>query len=214
MKGLILKDLYAIKSFSKQYGMVLAFMLIWSVFMKDSSFIYVFSIMMGAMVIFSVISLDEAVSFNGFALTMPVSIKTLIKEKYLLFIITISIGTVFSLFVNFIMILLPLQSFEGFHLREIMPVLSLFVVGISAAFPIILKKGVEKGRYVYIAAMLGIGAVIYIGAKICINYEISLDAMENMPGILYGGIFAVICIGSLAISYLVSVKLTKNKQWQ
>ncbi len=213
MKGLILKDLYIIKSFGKQYGMVLAFMLIWSVFMKTSSFIYVFAIMMGAMVILSVITLEEAVSFNRFALTMPISVKTLIREKYLLFIITISIGVAVSLLSNLLMILLPFLTFEGFSLREILPVLTIFVVGTSITLPVIFQKGAEKGRYAYIASMLGMGAMIYIGVKICINFDISLDGMETMSGVLYGVIFAVICIVSLVISYLVSVRLTKNKEW-
>lgn len=213
MKGLILKDLYTIKSFGKQYGMVMAFMLIWSVFMKTASFIYVFPIMLGAMVILSVITLDEAVSFNRFALTMPVNVKTLIGEKYLLFIITISMGAAFSLLVNLIMLLFPFPVFEGFNWREIMPVLSLFVVGTSIAFPVIFRKGAEKGRYAYISAMLGMGAIIFIGVKLCIKYDISLDVLETMSGVLYGGIFAVICIGSLVLSYLVSVRLTKNRQW-
>lgn len=213
MKGLILKDLYTVKSFGKQYGMVLVFMLIWSVFMRTASFIYVFAIMMGAMVILSVVSLDEAVSFNCFALTMPVNVRTLIKEKYLFFIITTGIGIGVSLIINLIMMLLSFQAFMTFGWRELLPVLTVFAVGTAIALPVIFSKGVEKGRYAYIAAMLGMGAVICIGGRWCTHNGISLDELETMPGILYGGIFALICIISLGISYFVSIAVTKNKQW-
>lgn len=213
MKGFVLKDLYTIKSFGKQYGLVLAFMLIWAIFMKTIAFIYVYSIMMGAMMILSVISLDEAVSFNRFALTMPVNARMLIKEKYLLFIITTGMGAVISVATNLIMILLPFQAIQEFSWREMMPVLTVFVIGTAIALPVIFKMGAEKGRYAYIAAMLGMGAVIYVGVKMCHHYGISLDGMETMSGVLYGGAFAVICIISLVISYLASIRLIKNKQW-
>lgn len=213
MKGLILKDFYTVKSFGKQYGLVLAFMLIWAIFMKTISFIYIYSIMLGAMMILSMVSMDEAVSFNRFALTMPVNVRMLIKEKYLFFIITTGMGIVISIAINIIMILLPLRAFQTFDWREILPVLAVFVIGTSIALPVIFKIGAEKGRYAYIAAMLGMAAIIYGAVKLCDYYGISLDGLETVSGALYGIIFAAICIISLVISYLSSVRMIKDRQW-
>ena len=96
---------------------------------------------------------------------------------------------------------------------EIMPSVTLFVIGTAIAFPVILRKGTEKGRYVYIASMLGMGGIIYVAAKICQKNNIPLDALEAIPGVLYAAVFAGICIISLVISYFVSVRAVKNKEW-
>lgn len=213
MKGLILKDLYTVKSFARYYGMVLAFMMIWAFFMKELSFIYIYSIMLGAMMILSVASQEEAVSFNRFALTMPVNTKMLVREKYFLFIITTGVGMIISFTINIIMILLPFQEFQMLIWRDVLPVLTVFVIGTSVELPVIFKLGVEKGRYVYIAVMLGMAAMIYAGVKICDYYDISLDVMETTSGALYGMIFVLICVISLVISYLISIRAIKNREW-
>ena len=76
MKGLVLKDLYYLRGFAKQYLLILVFMAVWSVMVKNSSFIATYLLVMGNTLLLSTSSMDEAVSFNRFALTMPVSRST------------------------------------------------------------------------------------------------------------------------------------------
>lgn len=212
MKGLILKDLYALKGMGKQYVIVILFMLLWAIGMKTPSFVYVFSIMMGAMVILSSLTLDEAISFNRFALTMPVNVNTLIKAKYVLFLITMGLGVGVSCILMFIMQLLPVQM-EGFDYLEMVPVMTIFIVGTSIALPVIFQKGAEKGRYAYIASMLGMGAVFYGILKLCTACGISLEEMAAMNEEMFAVVSVGICIVSLLISYQVSVKLVRKKEW-
>lgn len=221
MKGLILKDLYIIKSFGKQYGIAMACMTVWAVFMKQVSFIYTYAIVMGAMLILSTFSWEEAVSFNRLALTMPVSGRMLVREKYLLFLLTMGTELLLALglnlllpLINILMMLLNFQMFENFEWREVLLVLTVFVIGMAITLPVVCWKGAEKGRYAYMAAMLGTGALIYIivvKSQDKLNFLFTL--LETMPGMLYVGFFAAICFAVLGISYLVSVRLTKNKEW-
>lgn len=94
-----------------------------------------------------------------------------------------------------------------------MPSVTIFVIGTAIAFPVILSKGAEKGRYVYIAAMFGMGAGIYLAAKFCQSNNISLDVLETIPNWLYVILFTGICTISLVISYFVSLKAVQNKEW-
>lgn len=213
MKGLILKDLYLIKGFAKQYVIVLAFMTIWAIAMKAMSFLGIYFILMGAMILLSVMSLDDAVSFNRFALTMPISERTLIQSKYLIFILTVSAGGAIALIISGIVSFLPVEMNQEFGWREIMPSLTLFVVATSIAFPVIWLKGAEKGRYAYMVAILGLGGIVYVAAKACLKYNISLDALETLPNALFVGVFACICMIALLISYFVSVFLVRKKDW-
>lgn len=213
MKGLILKDLYLIKAFAKQYVIVLAFMTIWAIAMKAMSFLGIYFILMGAMILLSVMSLDDAVSFNRFALTMPISERTLIQSKYLIFILTVSAGGAIALIISGIVSFLSVEMNQEFGWQEIMPSLTLFVVATSIAFPVIWLKGAEKGRYAYMAAILGLGGIVYVAVKVCLKYNISLDALETLPNALFVGVFACICMIALLISYFVSVFLVRKKEW-
>lgn len=109
MKGLILKDLYLLKGFGKQYGIILAFMALWGLVMKAVSFLCIYAVLMGAMIILSIMTLDDAVSFNRFVLTMPVNERTLIKSKYFLFIISVGAGAFIAFLVSSAAAVLPVE---------------------------------------------------------------------------------------------------------
>ena len=86
MKGLILKDFYYLKGFIRTYLLILVFMAVWSVMVKNSSFIVTYLLVIGNTLILSISTMDEAVSFNRFALTMPINMKMLVKAKYILLV--------------------------------------------------------------------------------------------------------------------------------
>ena len=64
MKGLLLKDLNMLKRYGKQYGIVFAIMSVWAIGMKSISFVSMYSILLGGMLVLSTMTLDEAVNFN------------------------------------------------------------------------------------------------------------------------------------------------------
>ena len=100
MKGLLLKDLYTVYSYKKQYTLIVGFMLIWAIFMKNVAFISIYMLILGGMLVLSSMSTDEAVHFNRLALTMPISPATLVKSKYILLIITMGGGTILACIIN------------------------------------------------------------------------------------------------------------------
>lgn len=214
MKGLIIKDLCSISNYKKQYALILAFMSVWSIFSKSFSFLAMYSILLGGMMVLSVMSMDEAVHFNRYALTMPISVKTLVKEKYVLVCICIGAGSLLALIVEAIAMSTP--WYEGTAEWIMINCLSsFFLIVYTITLPIIFKYGVEKARYAYMAVMLVMGAVIGISVYLTRNTTVMLfDGVPHLVDnlLLTGGLWIIDAI-VLVISYQVSLKAVRNKEW-
>lgn len=50
MKGLLLKDLYNVKGFARQYVIVILAMAVWGVCMKNISFVSIYMVILGGMI--------------------------------------------------------------------------------------------------------------------------------------------------------------------
>lgn len=214
MKGLIIKDLCSISNYKKQYALILAFMSVWSIFSKSFSFLAMYSILLGGMMVLSVMSMDEAVHFNRYALTMPISVKTLVKEKYVLVCICIGAGSLLALIVEAIAMSTP--WYEGTAEWIMINCLSsFFLIAYTITLPIIFKYGVEKARYAYMAVILVMGAVIGIAVYLTKNMPVMLfDGVPHLVDnlLLTGGLWIVDAI-VLVISCQVSLKAVRNKEW-
>lgn len=209
MKGLILKELYILRGFGKQYLLILAFLLIWAISTKSFSFIIVYVALIGSQIAMSTMAADEAVSFSRFALTMPIDRKMLIRSKYALFLGTILGGVVVSITLNLVFFMSSFGADNYFTWEGLAAVVSVFVVGNAISMPVMFKAGVEKARYVTIFTMLIMSGVFVAGIKLG-GLE---DKLENFSG----GVFSILCIAvavmAVVISYFTAVKITEKKEW-
>ncbi|MBD5471813.1 MAG: ABC-2 transporter permease [Lachnospiraceae bacterium] len=214
MKGLLIKDLCSISNYKKQYALILAFICVWSILSKSFSFLAMYSILLGGMMVLSVMSMDEAVHFNRYALTMPISVKTLVKEKYVLVCICIGAGSLLALIVEVIAMSTP--WYEGTIEWVVINCISaFFLIAYTITLPIIFKYGVEKARYVYMAVMLVMGGAIGISVYLTRNTAVMLfdgipHPMDNL--LLTGGLWILDAI-VIVISCQVSLKVVRDKEW-
>lgn len=214
MKGLLIKDLYAISNFKRQYGLILLFMAAWCLFTRSFSFLAMYSILLGGMMVFSIMSMDEAVHFDRYALTMPISVKTLIKEKYVLTCICIGVGTLFAALIEGGAMLVSWH--EGVEEWIMMATIStFFLLAYTVSLPIIFKYGVEKARYSYILIMLGIAGVILGGVYLTRNTPVMM--LESVPTVLscviLVGILLIVDVVVVSVSYRVSIRVVRGKEW-
>ena len=215
MKGLLLKDLYTIKGFGKQYILVFGFMILWSVCMKSTSFASMYAILLGGMLVLTSMSVDETAHFNQFALTMPINTETVAKAKYLLLVLTIVAGMIIGCVANFIGELIPGFG-EGFDVNSIFVIGSLFLLAYTITLPIIYKKGVEKARYAYILVLLALGVTIVGVIKLAsMIMGVKMTELPSPTGSSWMLIVGLIIIDliSLFISYRVSLKILSTKEW-
>lgn len=213
MKGLILKDLYSLKGFQKQYLFIILFMFAWMILFKNTTFVSIYIVIMGGTVLLSTLTMDEGARFNRFALTMPVSVEKLILAKYLLLVMIIGVGTGFSLLFNWIIGVLFTDMTDVMDWQSILMTAMVFALAYAVMLPASFRYGVEKGRYVYIFTMLLFGGAVIgllrIGGSIMIDIDTFLA--EGIPFIT---IFMVIlCAAALTLSYLICIRLVKKKEW-
>lgn len=214
MKGLIIKDLFTVANFRKQYGLILLFMAAWSLVSKSFSFLAMYIILLGGMMVLSIMSMDETVHFNRYALTMPISVRTLIKEKYVMTCICIAAGSLLALVVEGIAMLTPWN--EGAEEWIVLAAIStFFLLAYTVTLPFIFKFGVEKARYIYMAVM-GIMAVVIAGG-VYLTKNTPVMMFDGGPKIsdvvVYLGILLLLDAVVVSVSYRISLKVVKNKEW-
>ncbi|NBJ99538.1 ABC-2 transporter permease [bacterium 1xD8-48] len=212
MKGLILKELYLIKSFSKQYVLLMVLMGAWSVFVHNISFVAIYVMVLGSSMVLSTTSMDEAVSFHKFAVTMPVNARTLVKSKYVILFLTVGVGELlvwlFSAAVN----LLPTGSMEIVGMEGMIVTGCLFLSANAASIPVMFKVGVTKSRYTYLIVMVVIGGVILGGYKASKLAGLSLDDMLTEMEWALNLTAVILAAVIVAVSYFISVKIVQKKE--
>lgn len=214
MKGLILKDLYLLKGLGKQFGLVFGFLILWSFMIKSFNFLIIYCVIMCGSLVMSTMSYDESVSFNKFALTMPINIKTLVRAKYVLVLLMLlaaaGIGTLLNLFLSSFWN----DSQKAFEWSGIAAVVAMFMVVTGVSLPVMFKVGVEKARYVYILCMLVVGGIIAGAAFLMDKMEFpALQLEERFSELSLSALLLTIAAATMIISYFVSVKIAHNKEW-
>ena len=69
IEEILLKDLYNVKGFARQYVIVILAMAVWGVCMKNISFVSIYMVILGGMMSITTMSMDESSGFNKFYLT-------------------------------------------------------------------------------------------------------------------------------------------------
>ena len=145
MKGLLLKDILNIKKQGLIYLFLIAVWFFIGINNKDISYLSWVIVMVTFMLPITVISYDEKAKWERYALTMPISKGTIVVSRYLLAIAISIVGGILSTIAGLII---------STNIKEVlitnMSVISVGLLFIAFAFPLILKYGVEKGRLVMV----------------------------------------------------------------
>ena len=177
------------------------------------NFLMIYSVILGSTILLSSMSMDEAVSFYRFTLTTPIGIKKIIKSKFILLIISIIVGIMGSLIFFGLLSLLPLYGNEEIAWNEIVISMSVFMIGDCFVVPIMFKVGAEKTRYIYIITMFVLALLIMGCVNLCEMAGVSLEGVDRLPDMVFSVIAVAVVVFSLVISYLVTLKVVKNKEW-
>ncbi len=218
MKGLLLKDLYIIRGFEKHYGIILALILFLSFIMKDLSIVAMYLVIICSMLVISTLSIDETVHFDKWVLTTPAGAKNLAREKYVLLVLTMGAGLIMGLLVRWISeLLFHAENFTTGIDGLLTPIL-MFTVGYAVMLPASFKVGMEKARYVLMATMFGLSgiAVGWFKAYTLSKSVLLKNATDNVlmqSASLRSLSIIGICMLLLTISYRISLRIIRNKDW-
>lgn len=209
MLGLIKKDLLMVRSNLKIIVLVLLVFALMSMNGEgDLSFV---AALMSVMIFISTFSYDEYNKFDAFSLTFPNGRKNLVKAKYLASLILILLSVLLTVLSN-----LAIGYFKNsldleYILGTTIGCIFACILVQSLIFPLIFKFGIEKGR---------IGLFVFSIAFSCIITIIAKTKPFTLPvsvlSFLEENLLVILIISSivlLIISYLISNKVYKNKEF-
>lgn len=209
MFGMIKKDMLMV--FNNIKSVIVGLIIyIFFTFTNDTDFSFIIPFLT-VMICISTFSYDDFNNWHSYAVALPNGRENVVKSKYistiLLIIIATIVGLVLSLIIGTLSNYLNLES----TLSSIGGSLVAIIVLISILYPVLFKYGSEKGRIGLFIIWFGIFAIIALLSKV-VNINISDDLITFLY--TYGlVIFGLLSIASIIISYIISNKIYKNKEF-
>ena len=211
MKGLILKDLLLIKGNLRTLLIIFfGFMIMALNNISTVSFIIPF---FAVMMCISTFNYDEYNKWNTYAITLPGGRKSIVQSKYIATILLVVLSSIVSILVSII-----IGNINGnINYEETFSTLFGGLFGISLVmsimYPLIYKYGNEKGRlflFIGIFLITAVGGLIFNTIDISgINKPAIIDFFDKFG--LY--LLPIVTLVILYISYSVSVRIYKNKEF-
>lgn len=222
IKGLLKKDLYNLASYKTTLIIVVLFC---GIAIIGTDAIYWGSVVIGiivGMISLSTFSYDEMSKSNKYILTLPVTRKEIVLEKYVLAIgATILggiLGFIVTLLVGNVMNYLRPDNLIDINIETLLATSVGGMFGISLIqsiqIPSIFKWGAEKGRiqmFIVLFVLVIIGAIAGFLLKQA-GLSVDIEKLENILNNF--GLVALIMLSCLMyfISYKISYKIYKNKE--
>lgn len=214
MAGLLEKDIRLI--WGNRQSLLLFFALAVVLgFSQDGTFILGYFPFVIIILIINTIAYDELDNGFQFLMTLPINAKTYVREKYIFSFAGGIVSWLISATLYF-----AAKIVHGTQLDVIseLPVIVTFlpIIILMAAFmiPMQIKFGVEKSRAVVAGICGAIGACVLIFAKFAGQNGKNIFAfLDHMNGWVIVGIGIVLTAVITAISYIISVKIMKKKEF-
>lgn len=215
MIGLILKDLFSLKKQLKYYLLAMLFYIGYSVYMKETTMLMMVCCLFSFMIPLNTFTCDEAVNWNQYAFSMPVSVEKIVLSKYCLNFILQFLGLllytitlVVVIFSNDTNEILSNMTSSVIRSSTISICISFLFIGVT--FPIIYKYGVERARIVMMFLFV---APAMLGMLVIKNSDIMLWLKDQEVIVKFGMIgFILVSILVIFSSILISVSIMKKKE--
>lgn len=217
MRGLFQKDLYMLTEMKKMAGTVLLIALLLLITNSGGEgFVVSYVTFIGAFMVLSTISQDDNGKGMAYLLTMPVSRKSYVQEKYLLGLAVGLACWLLSSCAAFIVAGVRRGQISMEFAGECMIYLPILLATLALMIPIQLKYGGERGR---IAVIVAVAAALLVGISVAKLFQrLRLD-VRGAAQLIYSYRYTcyVLCLavfaGILWLSYRVSVRVMKSKEF-
>lgn len=223
MKGLLIKDFklifYNIRMIITL--VVISFFLLFSSNTADRyDFVISYLTVVSFMFVLSSVSYDDFDHGLSFLMTLPVSRKTYVREKYCFGLLCGIAGWIFAILLCFLFTLTRNTTMVDILNADFMStsvsVYILLTFILSVTLPIQLKFGGDNGK---IFIILIIGALFVIGFavnKIAAGFNVNLTEWLNrlltLNTVSFMLILCAAALAALFVSYMISNKIMRNKQ--
>jgi len=213
MKGLLMKDFAFVKLQAK--SMIFIFLLVVFMLLQslDFEFVIVYANIIFTMFVVTTINYDYFENGCAFLMTLPISRKMYVSEKYVLAFLAASCGFVVD--IVFMLVAHFLKEGYVFGMDNLIFALAYALgsfVFIALMLPIELKYGPEKARIamIVVVAIICAGAFVFtgIGPFDLAGVTTQLLSLEKIVLLGIAGVAVAIALG---ISYLISCRIMERK---
>lgn len=202
MKGLILKDLYMIKSYCRVFMLSVLIFLAVSLLNEESFVFFVYPCMLCGMIPVTLISYDERFRWQQYSAALPCTRRQLVVSKYLIGLISELAAIVLTGTAHAVKAL-AVGSFVPRSLLSLLAVAFFAALTFpSITLPFIFKFGAEKGRVAFYGA-IGVMCALFVVVS---RFEQPLFDQQNgfgaaPPVLVLAGlaVYALSCCLSIAL---------------
>ena len=173
MKGLLLKDWYQIKSNMKtMYLTVLAVLVIWTLSASGASTFAMnyAAIFLGVLPV-NLLGYDQNSGWVEYSLTLSVSKKVLVAEKYLVGLLCAAASVVIGGLFVVVLSLRKGAALDGTALFFVGNGVNTILLMNGISLPLMYRFGAEKARMIYILTFAGFGALIAGGGVLVDEFQ-------------------------------------------
>lgn len=218
MKGLLLKDYYCLKQYLRQYVFILIFFVALSFLLKSPTYLIVMSMVCSMSLMFASLQTEDMGGYL-YSMTLPVSRKMIVKEKYLFLLLMMLFLFAFSV-AGSLVIMACTGFFETGNMIEWMAgnlsVAWIYLIINALIIPVALKWRTEKARFLLLGIIAVPAAIVLIMVQIVggesLNFWLErLFAVGNGLLVLIIGI--LVLAGIYAGSYLISQRVFSGKEF-
>lgn len=218
MKGLLIKDFRLLFGQSKVYIIVFLIGIMTIVTGMEPSFFVGYITFIFAMLALSTLTYDEYENGMQYLLTLPVSAKTYVYEKYILGAGSSVVASLLSLLFYFVFFIKK-GTDVSYELPDILFISItesvLVILMISLTIPFVIHFGAEKGRIALISVVIAI-TIIGVGIKKTLEKMGMKDAFIatiDSSGQFLFVLLVVFALAVLGISVVISVKIMEHKEF-
>ncbi|WP_019850240.1 ABC-2 transporter permease [Desulfitobacterium sp. PCE1] len=207
MKGLMIKDIFALKTQGKILLALLVFYAVYSIVFQNPSMLAAMIILLCIMLPMTTMAYDEKSKWDKYALSMPIQRRTIVLSKYCFAIIAELLGVVIVGVLGGVIVF-----FTGeMEIRELLIMtLALGGVGLfllAVILPILFKFGIEKARFIVLL-------VFFIPSMVAMmlpRLGLEPPSLETIK--LLGYASPLIVIGMLLLSMKASIGIYNRKEF-
>lgn len=173
MKGLLLKDGYqTVSQMKTMYLTVAVVLVVWMFSMSDS---YAFPISYAAIFLgvlpVNLLGYDQNSGWVEYSLTLPVSKKVLVAEKYLVGLLCAAASVVIGGLFVAVLSLRKGAALDGTALFFVGNGVNTILLMNGISLPLMYRFGAEKARMIYILTFAGFGALIAGGGVLAEEFQ-------------------------------------------
>lgn len=173
MKGLLLKDGYQTVSQMKTMYLTVAVVLVVWMFSTSDSYAFPISyaaIFLGVLPV-NLLGYDQNSGWVEYGLTLPVSKRVLVAEKYLVGLLCAAASVVIGGLFVVVLSLRKGAALDGTALFFVGDGVNIILLMNSISLPLMYRFGAEKARMIYILTFAGFGALIAGGGVLAEEFQ-------------------------------------------